>query len=68
LFEVFRKKSARGMLGCNPVLVVGTMTKFCVNGTEDLLRSRWTLGKSEAICIVIVILVEHGVLGIRGYG
>jgi hypothetical protein len=66
LFDVLREGSTRGMLGCDSVLVVGTMTKFSVNGAEDLLRGWWALWKREAIGVIVFVLVEYSILGIRG--
>lgn len=60
------RKSAWGMLGCNSVFIVGTMAEFCVNSGEDLLGGGWTFRKGKTVCVVILILVKDGVLGVGG--
>jgi hypothetical protein len=55
------------MLGRDPVLVIGTVTKLGVDGGEDLFGGRRTFWKCKTVSIVVVILklVEDSIFRIR---
>jgi hypothetical protein len=50
------------MLGPIPIRLVGAMAKLGVHGGKDLFGVWWALGEAEAVCVVMVEVVQGGIL------
>lgn len=65
MFDVCRDFGARNVCRGESIPLISTMTKFCVDGGEDLFGSWRTRWEGETIHVVklSIIVVEDGILG-----